>query len=160
MLTDRYELPLSTASSAARDTYVEACQAKLTMYPGAIEGFDRAIAADPVFALAHAARAHALLERGDAAAARASMAAANSFTAGLSAREASHIAFFGLLVAGDAERALSALAAHLNAWPRDALVLGTTAFTNGLIGSSGRAGQKRTLLELLDQLAPSWGDDW
>src|SRR5580704_9452104 len=160
MLTDRYELPLSTTSSAARDAYVQGCEAKLTMYPGAIEGFDRAIAADPRFALAHTARAHVLLERGDAAAARASMAAANSLAAGLSAREASHIAFFDLLSAGDAEAALSALLAHLNAWPRDALVLGTAAFTNGLIGSSGRAGQKRALLDLLDRLAPSYGDDW
>jgi hypothetical protein len=158
MLTDRYGLPLSTRSSAARDAYVEGCEAKLTMYPGALEAFDRAIAADPGFALAHAAKAHALLERGDAAA-RASMAAANSLIAGLSAREASHIAFFDLLSAGDTEAALSALAAHLNAWPRDALVLATTAFTNGLIGSSGRAGQKRVLLELLDRLASSYGDD-
>src|SRR5579872_320661 len=160
MLTDRYELPLSTASPAARGAYVEGCEAKLTMYPGAIEAFDRAIAADPGFALAHAARAHLLLERGDAAAARASMAAAKSLAAGLSAREGSHVAFFDLLVAGDAEGALSALYAHLNAWPRDAVVLGTTAFTNGLIGSSGRAGQKRALLDLLDGLAPSYGDDW
>ena len=160
MLTDRYELALSTASAAARDAYVEGCAAKLTMYPGAIEGLDRAIAADPGFALAHAARAHLLLERGDAAAAQASMAAANSLRPGLSAREAGHIAFFDLLVAGDAEAALAALPAHLNAWPRDAVVLGTTAFTNGLIGSSGRAGQKRALLALLDGLAPSYGDDW
>jgi tetratricopeptide (TPR) repeat protein len=160
MLTDRYDLSLSTASSAARDAYVEGCEAKLTMYPGAIEGFDRAIAVDPRFALAHAARAHVLLERGDAAAARASMAAANSLAAGLSAREASHIAFFDLLVAGDAEAALAALLVHLDAWPRDAVVLATTAFTNGLIGSSGRAGQKRALLELLNGLAPSYGDDW
>ncbi len=160
MLTDRYELPLATASSAARDAYVQGCEAKLTMYPGAIEAFDRAIAADPGFALAHAARAHVLLERGDAAAARASMAAANSLAAGLSAREVSHIAFFDLLAAGEAEAALAALRVHLNAWPRDALVLGTTAFTNGLIGSSGRAGQKRALLDLLDGLAPSYGDDW
>jgi len=160
MLTDRYELPLSTASSAARDAYIEGCEAKLTMYPGAIEGFDRAILADPGFALAHAARAQLLLERGDAAAARASMATANSLAAGLSAREASHIAFFDLLAAGDAEAALSALPAHLDAWPRDALVLATTAFTNGLIGSSGRTGQKRALLDLLDWLAPSYGDDW
>jgi predicted Zn-dependent protease len=142
MLTDRYGLPLSTTSSAARDAYVEGCEAKLTMYPGAIEAFDRAIAADPGFALAHAAKAHALLERGDAAA-RTSMAAANSLIAGLSAREASHIAFFDLLSAGDTEAALSALAAHLNAWPRDALVLATTAFTNGLIGSSGRRAETR-----------------
>ena len=67
MLTDRYELPLSTASSAARDAYVEGCAAMLTTYPGAIERFDRAIAADPGFALAHAARAHVLLERGSLA---------------------------------------------------------------------------------------------
>ena len=160
MLTDRYDLPLSTASSVARDAYVQGCGAKLTMYPGAIEAFDRAIAADPGFALAHVARAHVLLERGDAAAARASMAAANSLAAGLPAREASHIAFFNLLSVGDTEAALAALPAHLDAWPRDAIVLGTTAFTNGLIGSSGRAGQKRTLLDLLDRLAPSYGDDW
>src|SRR2546423_2452952 len=127
MLTDRYELPLSTASAAARDAYLQGCEAKLTMYPGAIEAFDRAIAADAGLALAHAARAHLLLERGDAAAARASMAAANSLAAGLTDREASHIAFFGLLVGGDAEAALSVLLTPLNAWPRDALALGTTA---------------------------------
>jgi Flp pilus assembly protein TadD len=160
MLTDRYELPLSTASSDARNAYVQGCEAKLTMYPGAIEAFDRAIAADPAFALAHTAKAHALLERGEVSTARASMAAANSLTAGLSEREVSHVAFFDLLVRGDAERALGALLAHLNAWPRDTVVLATTAFTNGLIGNSGRAGQKRMLLELLDRLAPSYGDDW
>jgi hypothetical protein len=160
MLTDGYGLLLSTHSPAARDAYAAGCEAKLTMYPGAIEAFDRAIAADPGFALAHAARAHALLERGDGAAALVSMAAANSLAAGLSAREAGHIAFFGLLVLGEAEAALHALHRHLDHWPRDVLVLATTAFTNGLIGSSGRAGQKRALLDLLERLAPSWGDDW
>jgi Flp pilus assembly protein TadD len=88
------------------------------------------------------------------------MAAANALAADLSAREASHIAFFGLLLTGAAEAALTALLKHLDAWPRDVLVLATTAFTNGLIGNSGRAGQKRQLLELLEQLAASYGDDW
>jgi len=156
----RTDLRLSTASTAAREAYLQGCEAKLTMYPGAIEAFDRAIAADPGFALAHAARAHALLERGDAAAARQAMAAAGALVAGLPAREASHVGYFGLLVAGDAEAALTALPAHLDAWPHDAMVLGTTAFTNGLIGSSGRAGQKAMLLALLDRLAPTYGDDW
>jgi Flp pilus assembly protein TadD len=160
MSSDRYGLPLSTVSSAARDAYAAGCAAKLTMYPGAVAAFDRSIAADPGFALAHAAKAHALLERGDAAGARASMATARSLGAALTARETSHVGFFDLLVRGDAEAALAAVYAHLDAWPRDAVVLGTTAFTNGLIGSSGRAGQKRMLLELLDRLAPSWGDDW
>src|SRR5215471_16563730 len=107
MLTDRYDLPLSTVSSAARDAYVAGCEAKLTNYPGAIEAFDRAIAADPSFALAYAAKAHLLLERGDAAAARAATATAKSLAPGVSDREASHVAFFGSLVAGDAEGALA-----------------------------------------------------
>jgi tetratricopeptide (TPR) repeat protein len=160
MLTDRYGLTLSTTSAAARDAYVAGCEAKLTGYPGVIEALDRALAADPGFALAHAARAHALLERGDAAGARAAIAAATSLAAGLSEREAGHVAFFDLLVRGDGEAALAALLSHLEAWPRDAVALATAAFTNGLIGSSGRAGQKRMLLELLDRLAPSYGDDW
>ncbi len=160
MLTDHYDLPLSTSSEAARDAYIEGCGSKLTMYPGAIEAFDRAIEADHAFALPHAARAYAQLERGDAAAARASIAKARDLATGLSEREASHVAYFAALVAGDTEAALAALPVHLDAWPRDALVLGTTAFTNGLIGSSGRAGQKRTLLALLDRLAPHYGGDW
>jgi tetratricopeptide (TPR) repeat protein len=160
MLADSHGLSLSTASSAARDAYVEGCAAKLTMYPGALEAFDRALAADRGFALAHAARAHLLSERGEAAAARAAIAAAKSLAQGLSAREASHVAFFEVLLGGDGDAALTALYAHLDEWPRDAMVLATAAFTNGLIGSSGRAGQKRTLLGFLDRLAPSYGDDW
>ena len=52
--------------------------------------------------------------RGEAEAARASMVAANSLTAGLSQREASHIAFVDLLSAGDTEAAISALTVHLD----------------------------------------------
>ncbi|HTZ35312.1 MAG TPA: tetratricopeptide repeat protein [Stellaceae bacterium] len=158
-MTDRYDLPLSTESAAARDAYVAGCEAKLTMYPGAIEAFDRAIAADPGFALAYVAKGHALLERGDAAGARAALARAGALAAGLSEREAAHVAFFATLVAGDAAATLAALYAHLERWPRDVMVLATTAFTNGLIGNSGRAGQKRMLLDLLDRLAASYGDD-
>jgi tetratricopeptide (TPR) repeat protein len=65
-----------------------------------------------------------------------------------------------LLAAGNAEAALSALRVHLNTWPRDALALTPTAFTNGLIGSSGRAGAKRMQIDLLDSLAQYYGDDW
>jgi tetratricopeptide (TPR) repeat protein len=159
MLPDRYGLPVSTTSAAARDAYLEGCALKLTMYPGAIPAFDRAIAADATFALPHAARAHALLERGDLHAARAAIAQAITLAADLPPREASHIAYFGHLIAGDTEAALAALPGHLDAWPRDVMVLATTAFTNGLIGSSGRTGQKRTLLALLESLASQYGDD-
>lgn len=160
MLEDRYGLAVSTTSAAARDAYVQGCDLYLSMYPGALAAFDSAIAADPGFALAFAGRARAQQLRGDIAAARASMAAANAVAAGLPPRETSHLAFFGLLVAGQAEAALVALRQHLATWPRDAMVLSTSASANGLIGSSGRVDQKHELLALMDGLASSFGDDW
>ena len=160
MLADRYDLPLSTASAVARDAYAQASERLLTHYPGAIEAFDRAIAADPGFALAHVGKAQVLMRDGKMAAAQASMAEARSLAAGLSEREASHLAFFGLILAGQAGAALSALRVHLRTWPRDAMMLSTAANPNGLIGASGRIGQKREIASLMDGLASDYGDDW
>jgi tetratricopeptide (TPR) repeat protein len=160
MLKDRYDLALTTASAAARDAYVEASGLALTFYPGALEAYDRAIAIDPGLALAHAGRAQVLLRQGDVPAARAALATAKGLTAGLSEREASHIAFFDLVFAGDIEAAISALYAHLAAWPRDALVVASAANPNGLIGGSGHLGQKQRIAALMDSLAPAYGDDF
>ncbi|MFX6006713.1 hypothetical protein ABTF07_19260, partial [Acinetobacter baumannii] len=91
-----------------------------------------AIDADPVFALAHAGRALVLLRQGDVAEARAALATAKGLVAGASEREASHIAFFELVFAGETEAAIAALHAHLAAWPRDALVVAAAANPNGL----------------------------
>src|SRR5688572_27396086 len=123
MLTDRYGLGLSTASGAARDAFVQASDLALTFYPGAVEAYDRAIAADPRFALAHAGKAQVLMRQGDVPAARAALAAAEEMTSGLSEREASQIGFFDLVFTGRADAAIAALSAHLAAWPRDALVV-------------------------------------
>src|SRR5215831_11192706 len=76
MLTDRYGLALSTASAAARDDYVHASDLALTFYPGAADAYNRAIAADPGFALAHVGKAQVLIRQGDAAAAQSALAAA------------------------------------------------------------------------------------
>jgi tetratricopeptide (TPR) repeat protein len=160
MLKDRYGLAVSTTSTTARDSYVQGCDLYLSMNPGALAAFDSAVAADPGFALAFAGKARVQQLRGDIAAARTSIAAADALASGLSPREASHLAFFGLLIAGQSEAALAVLRAHLGTWPRDAMVLSTSASANGLIGSSGRVEQKRELLALLDGLASSFGDDW
>jgi tetratricopeptide (TPR) repeat protein len=160
MLADRYDLPLSTASSAARDAYVEGCDLLLTLYPGAEDAFDRAIAADEGFALAHSGKAQVLMREGNVAAARTNLAAAKNVAAGVPAREASHLAFLELVFAGKTDAAIAALHAHLGTWPRDALVLSTAANPNGLIGASGRIGQKHDIAALLDSLAPQWGDDF
>ena len=160
MLKDRYGLALSTASAAARDAYVQASDLALTFYPGAAEAYDRAIAADPDFALAHAGKAQVLMRQGDVAAARAALGEAKGATAGLSERETSHVGFFDLVFAGRTDAAIAALNAHLTAWPRDALVVASAANPNGLIGGSGHIGQKRQIAVLMDGLAPHYDDDF
>src|ERR1700726_2810190 len=85
MPADRYGLPLSSASAVARDAFVQGWDLLLTLYPSAIEAFDRAIAADPGFALAHAGKAQVLMREGNVAAARAALAAAKDGAAGLPA---------------------------------------------------------------------------
>jgi tetratricopeptide (TPR) repeat protein len=160
MLTDRYGLASSTASAAARDDYAYASDQALTFYPGAAEAYDRAIAADPGFALAHAGKAQVLMRQGDIAGARAALDAAKDVSAGLPHREASHIGFFDLVFAGRTEAAIAALYAHLTAWPRDALVVASAANPNGLIGASGRIGQKHQIAMLMNSLAPHYGDDF
>src|ERR1700761_8424872 len=74
-------------------------------------------------------------------------------------REVSHIAFFDLVFAGRTDAALAALRTHLAAWPRNALVLASAANPNGLLGASGRIGQKHQIAMLMDSLAPHCGDD-
>src|SRR5437762_2003060 len=160
MLKDRYDLALTTASAAARDAYVQASGLALTFYPGALEAYDLAIAADPGFALAHAGKAQVLMRQGDVGAARAALAAAKGLASDVSEREASHIGFFDLAFAGQTDAAIAALYAHLATWPRDALVVASAANPNGLIGGSGRIGQKRQIAALMDSLAPHYNDDF
>lgn len=132
MLADRYDLPLSTTSAAARDAYVQGYDLALTLYPGAVEAFERALTADPGFALAHAGKAQVLMREGKAAVARAALAAAKDVAAGLSAREAGHIGFFDLAFAGRTDAAIAALHTHLTAWPRDALMVASATNPNGV----------------------------
>ena len=95
MLTDRYGLPLSTTVPAARDAYIEGVDLLLTVYPGAASSFDRAIGADPGFALAHIGKARAFQLSGNLEAMRQSLATALSLSDGASARDLSHIEEIG-----------------------------------------------------------------
>jgi tetratricopeptide (TPR) repeat protein len=160
MLADRFGLQLSTPSTAARDAYVDASERALTFYPGALAAYDSAIAADPRFALAHAGKAQVLMREGNVAGARTALVAAVESTAGLTEREASHIAIFDLGSSGQTEAAIAAVNKHLTAWPCDALVISIAANPNGLIGGSGRLGQKHQIAVLMDSVAPHYGDDY
>jgi hypothetical protein len=122
--------------------------------------YDRAISADPTFAMAHAGKAQVLIRQGDIAAARAALATAKDAATGLSEREASNIRFFDLVFAGRTDAAIEAVHEHLAVWPRDALVVASAANPNGLIGGSGRIGQKHRIAALMDSLASHYGDDF
>lgn len=159
-MLDSYGLALSTRSQAARDAYTEGCRRLLTLYPGALPAFDEAIAADPGFALAHAARARALQLAGDVAGTQAAAATAEALATGQTERERSHAAVFAHLAAGRSDQALAAVRAHVALWPRDAVVASTAANQTGLIGMSGRAGRERHQLDFLAVLAPHYGNDW
>ncbi len=160
MPTDRYGLEVSTASPRALEAYIEAVDLLLSANPGSAESFDRAIAADPGFALAHAGKARALQLRGDMVPARAAIAAGTAASGGLLAREASHMAFHTLLLAGQGDAAVIAAKEHLKTWPRDAMVLSPCSSVFGLIGFSGRSGREWEQVALLDSVASRYGDDW
>jgi tetratricopeptide (TPR) repeat protein len=160
MLNDRYGNTLSTGSSEARDAYVDGIDRFLSAQPGAVEAFEGAIAADPLFTLAHVAlaRGHQLLGNGKAAAE--AMAAARSVRNGLSAREAGHLEALGLLLDGDAPAAYQAVRKHVLEHPRDALVAQTCTGVFGLIGFSGQPGREAEQLAFTSALAPHYGEDW
>lgn len=160
MLTDRHGLTVSTTDNAARDAYVEGVDLLLTVYPGAAASFERAIAADPAFALAYIGRARASQLAGKLEAMRADLAMASSLAEGVSARERNQIEVFRPLFAGQPVAALAALRAHVQTWPRDALVLSLAANQGGLIGMSGLSGREQDLADFLDRLAPHYGEDW
>jgi tetratricopeptide (TPR) repeat protein len=160
MLTDRYGLGLFTTSTAAQGAYIRATDLALTFYPGAAEAYDDALAADPCFAMAYAGKAQVLMRQGDVAGARAALAASKDAAERLSDREASHIGFLDLVFAGRTDAAIAVLYTHLARWPRDALVVSVAANPNGVLGGSGRIGQKRQIAVLMDGLAPHYGDDF
>lgn len=158
MLHDRYGLPLGTASAAAAEAYGEGLDLLLRGWPGALPAFDRALAADPGFALARVARAR-VLQLGAQPSARAALEDAAALP-GLSPRGQGQARVFLLLATGPMPAALAAVRAHVAEWPRDALVAATAANQTGLIAISGSPAREQELVDYLAALAPHYGEDW
>src|SRR5579875_3286018 len=159
-LTDRFDLPLTTRSAAAVGHYVEAVDLLLSANAGADALLERALASDPDFALARAARArlHQLAACPHAAAAE--IAAARALAPRLSPRERGHIAAIGLAIDGDAAAALAQVEAQIAEYPRDARPLSLALGVYGLLGFSGRRDHHQAQRALLEGLAADWGEDW
>jgi tetratricopeptide (TPR) repeat protein len=158
---DRYGLALSTASSEAAKTYRDGIDLLLSAWPGAAEAFDRAIAADPEFALAHIARArvHSFYQQGEAARKAAALARELVAHRGTE-RERGHVETVALAVEGNIPAALTAALTHLESWPRDAVVMSLPLGAFGLFAFSGMADHDRARQDLCERHAPHYGEDW
>ncbi|MBI2800209.1 MAG: tetratricopeptide repeat protein [Gammaproteobacteria bacterium] len=160
MLTDRYDLAISTHSEAARDTYIVGCDCILSAAPGGAEALMRAVTADPRFALAYAALAREHFLFGNVVEARRAATEARARSAGASAREQSHVHALCLPIEGKPVDAFAATQAHLDQYPRDAMVAAPATGPFGLIGFSGRPGREAEQLAFLAGLKPQLAEDW
>ena len=158
---DRYGLTISTTDEAAAAAYRHGIDCVLAAWPGAADALDRAMVADPNFALAHAARArvHAMYAEGTQA--KASIAAAQRLVALRGTeREQSHVEILAAAIGGQSARALSIALAHLDRWPRDTFVMFTLLGAFGLLAFSGRPDHNQARVDLCDKHAAAYGDDW
>ncbi|MCP3473878.1 tetratricopeptide repeat protein [Bradyrhizobium sp. CCGUVB1N3] len=158
---DRYGLPLSTISDAAASAYREGVDLLLAGWTGAAETLERAIEADPDFALAHIARArlHSFYQQGELARKKAGLARELVAKRGTE-RERSHVEALALAVEGRLPEALAATLKHIEAWPRDAVVLALPLGAFGLFAFSGMADHDRARQDLCASVADHYGEDW
>jgi tetratricopeptide (TPR) repeat protein len=120
---DRYGLPVSAASPAALDAYDRAVHGLFGWDARALAFFRAATDADPDLALAHAGAGVCLFleERFDEA--RAAAETARAAAAGQTARERGHVEALALFLSGKPVEAERAMREHLDAYPRDLMVL-------------------------------------
>jgi hypothetical protein len=160
MRQDRYGLPLTTASDGAAAAYREGVDLLLAAWPGAADALDRAVADDPEFALAHAARARLHQMFGQAPAARAQAVLARTHAAHASDRERRHVAIVAAAVEGRPAEALAGAEQHDDEFTRDALVLSLLLGAYGLYAFSGRADHDAARVAICERHARSYGEDW
>ena len=157
---DRFGLPVTTSSGRALALYVEAVDRMLSANAGAEALLGQALGIDPGFALAHVALARNAQLYGRMAEAKAAAARAGASAALLSERERRHVEALTFAINGDSARAMAAVEAHLEQFPRDGLVLSLALGVYGLIAFSGRPDHHEAQRALLESLAPRWGEDW
>jgi hypothetical protein len=153
------ELALSTSSAKAREAYLEGVALLLAAKPWPERAFQRAVAADPQFALAHAGEARALFLVARIPEAKAAALMARELARNLPQREKNNVEVVLLTIEGAPAKAYARAREHLKQYPCDAMVLAPCTGVFGLIGFSGRKGREQEMRQMMEELAPHWGDD-
>src|SRR5262249_26866647 len=156
-IADRYELPITTSSSAAADRFQAGMDALLSYGAGGEEHLAAALEADDGLAVAHAGAALLAAVRGDAATAQAAVQRARQTVDGATRRERQHVEAVSTLLGGDTVRGLALVDEHVGEFPRDALLVNQASSAIGFAGGSDREERRMAFLE---RLAPAYGDDW
>lgn len=160
MHKDRFDQPITTASSRAAELNDEAIALLFALQPGSDALVDEALALDPDFALAHVTKARTLLQDGDAATARGFAKRGRDLASSLSERERCHADIVCQVVLGESAAALAAIYEHARDYPRDAVPLSFALGVYGVLGFAGYNDFHARQVALLESVAPAWGDDW
>ena len=160
-ILDRYELPLTTESRAAADSYVEGLDRFLAQIYGSESEIDCAVQLDEGFALARAMKALHLMYRNEIADAKEEAAVARRLAVRATPRERGHVEAVALMVEGDARKAFRLVREHLDDFPRDMLIV-RLASRLLILGCSGAGVPNfpEELLAILKPLKTQYGEDW
>ncbi len=154
---DQLGLPLSTTAEAAA-AYNEGLSRIMLLQSGADEKLRQAVEIDPGFALGHAALAMLGHEGGSAVDVSASLARAQQ-AAGVRGddRERSLVDVVTRRVVDVRGAGTQHLMSHIASWPRDVLAVSAAVPT---IAFSGVIDVQKEAWELVEGLAPAYGDHW
>ena len=159
--TDRLGLPISTASPAAAAHYQQGIDFLLAFWPGAAAALDEAIERDDNFALALAARARLSLLQSEPHKAKQMIGRARDAVAvNGTDRERSHVEVVRLGIEGTPAQTLKLALSHISQWPRDALIMSLPLGGIGLFASSGMPDHDQARVDLCEQYAGNYDDDW
>jgi tetratricopeptide (TPR) repeat protein len=153
--TDRYGLVLSTASSLAAESYVEAMDLFRSGNAGAKDRLAEAMQADAGFALPHAAQAYIHMFYGRSAEAKAAAERARTLSGGITPREQQHVEVIAAQLSGEVDRAKLLAREHVGEFPRDTLILTLAMFSFAQM--KDRLAQS---LAFVQQQQHAYGDDW
>lgn len=158
---DRYDLPLTVGSAEAAAAYRDGMELYFAGWTGVGPAIEEAIARDPDFALARAAKATFRSMAHDPETARTEIEKALELVERRGTpRERSHVRVLHRIMTGPRPEAIAAALGHVEECPRDAFILSLLLGAFGLLAFSGMPDHEQVKVRLCTRYASQYGDDW